>query len=288
MKIINLEQGTAEWLEWRSNGIGASDISIIMKVHPKKSPLMLFNEMSGYNKLESQNRAMEYGRQEEPKARAWIEENFKVNLKNICIEDDEHSFMQASLDGLDEDEKFLVEIKCPYSARSLNELEDGQIPDMYLYQLQWQLALCGYDKGYLAVWNGSRCVLHHVPANSPLHLEMKKEVADFWNKFRRGISPSPMNLDFTDISQSHPDLEEKVNAYKGALVARASAERLLKELKPQIEAVGGEHNFLLHGLKMTLCSGNSSYDFKAMEDDGIDLSKYKKTGRSYHRASLVK
>ncbi len=44
MKIIDLEQGTPEWLEWRKNGIGSSDIATIMGANPYQTPYQLWEE----------------------------------------------------------------------------------------------------------------------------------------------------------------------------------------------------------------------------------------------------
>lgn len=288
MKTINLKQGTPEWHEWRSNGIGASDIGTIMGVNPYKTPLQLFNEMCGYKKVDFVNDAMKHGNEQEPLARAWLEKHLGVTLDNFCAEDDELSFMRCSFDGINLVDDMLIEIKCPYSTSSLNALLNDEIPLTYVYQVQWQLAICGFNKGYLAVWNDNQCVLHHINADKDLQAEIKIAALKFWDDFIRGIPPKPIEKDYVDLSENHPDVLEKVDAYKGAMLAKSAADKVIKELKPQIECLGGEHNFILHGLKLTLCGGVARYDYKAMEEDGIDLEKYKKYGSSYHRISIVK
>lgn len=288
MKIIKLQQGTPEWHEWRSNGIGASDIGTIMGVNPYKTSLMLFNEMSGYKKADYFNDAMKYGNEQEPLAKEWLENHLNVSLKNLCAEDEEYSFMRCSFDAINLDEGMLIEIKCPFSAAALSSLLEGELPNTYVYQVQWQLALCGFNKGHLAIWNGSECKLHQINADKELQNQMKEKAKEFWNDFLRGIPPKAIEKDYVDLTEDHPDLIEKVEAYKEAMIAKSEADKVIKELKPQIEALGGDHNFLLHGLKLTLCSAIGRYDYKAMQEDGIDIEKYKKYGNSYHRISIVK
>ena len=37
MRIVNLEQGTKEWLEWRRQGITATESSVILGLSPYKT-----------------------------------------------------------------------------------------------------------------------------------------------------------------------------------------------------------------------------------------------------------
>lgn len=287
MKIVNLEQGSPEWHEWRSTGIGASDIGTIMGVNPYKTPLHLFNEMSGYKRIDFTNDAMKYGNKQEPLAKMWLENHLKMELKNLCAEDEENFFMRCSFDAINIQENMLIEIKSPYSTSSLNILLSDNLPLQYVYQVQWQLAICGFDKGYLAVWNKEQCMLHHINSDKELQNQLKEKAKEFWNDFLRGIPPKALEKDYVDLSEDHPDVLEKVEAYKAAIITKSASDKVIKELKPQIEALGGEHNFIVHGLKLTLCGGVARYDYKAMEEDGIDLDKYKKNGSSYHRISVV-
>ena len=70
--IIDLEQGTPAWLEWRSQGIGASDAPTIMGENPWKRAADLLDEKCGKLKSNS-NAAMVRGSALEPEARRRFE-----------------------------------------------------------------------------------------------------------------------------------------------------------------------------------------------------------------------
>lgn len=286
MKIINIPQGTIEWMEWRSNGIGASDIGTIMEVNPYQSPLMLYRKKNGFSESQVTN-AMNFGKNQEAFARSWLEEHFDVKLDNFCAEDEENSFIKVSFDAINLEKGLLIEIKAPYSTASLQKMKDGDISADYECQLQWQMMISGINKAYLAVWDGQECILKTFEADIELQQKMKEKAAAFWNDLRRGIEPKPSEKDYIDLSNEYPeDWKEKVERYKQAAQAKAEADKVLKELKPQFEKLGDNRNFLLHDLKMTLCSGKESLDKNAMRADGIEMDRYMKVGNPYYRPSF--
>ena len=67
--VVELEQGSREWLEWRHKGIGASDAPAIMSENPWKSATELLREKCGPARDLGLNAAMARGTQLEPEAR---------------------------------------------------------------------------------------------------------------------------------------------------------------------------------------------------------------------------
>ena len=65
--IIELVQGTREWLEWRHKGLGASDASTIMGENRFKSAAQLLQEKRGPAQDFGQNAAMARGTELEPR-----------------------------------------------------------------------------------------------------------------------------------------------------------------------------------------------------------------------------
>ena len=78
--LINLEQGTPAWLEWRSQGLGASDAPTIMGENPWKRAAELLDEKCGKLKSNS-NAKMARGSALEPEARRRFEA--KVGLSRV-------------------------------------------------------------------------------------------------------------------------------------------------------------------------------------------------------------
>jgi putative phage-type endonuclease len=138
--IIALEQGTKEWLAWRSQGIGASDAPAIMGESIWKSAATLMEEKCGRQKKSFINRAMARGTALEPKARRNFETKVGIRLYPVCLQSVEHEWLRASLDGLSADGRSVVEIKC--GERCYQKTSKSQaVPKYYYGQLQHILAL---------------------------------------------------------------------------------------------------------------------------------------------------
>lgn len=142
--IVDLEQGSPEWLEWRSMGIGASDAPAIMGENPWKTRLQLLIE-----KVEGRSTqttpAMERGTMLEPEARARYEQLYDVDVDPICLQSRELPWFRASLDGLSADGRRVIEIKCGEGVYR-RTAESGQVPRYYYGQLQHILAITGLQQ----------------------------------------------------------------------------------------------------------------------------------------------
>lgn len=192
MKIIELNQGTPEWHLWRKDGIGASDISAIMRTGNYGGPISLWNKKLGFTKDEPYNKAIEYGIQNEPVARNWINKNLKLFLKPCCVQDDQEDIFRASLDGWDFDQNILVEIKCPISEQKLDNARDHKmIPVGWYDQVQWQIMLTKASKAYLAMWDFREqrpYMIEQYRDEARIEL-MKKEALKFWSYIQNGVEP---------------------------------------------------------------------------------------------------
>lgn len=124
MKIVDLEQGTPEWLAWRDQGCSASDAAVIMgdAVYYSKvktwDDLRRVKEGMGEEPDERAQAAFDHGHRLEPVAR----EKLAPSLDPICIESDDDPRLRASLDGYcsaddtsDGVGTLWCEIKCPIS-----------------------------------------------------------------------------------------------------------------------------------------------------------------------------
>lgn len=182
--IVSLEQRTNTWLNWRHNGIGASDASSIMGENRFKSADELHREKIGPVKDSVLNAAMALGIELEPEARRlYIKQTGKV-VHPVCIQSAEYTWMRASLDGLSVDKESAVEIKCGKTAY-FYALEHHRVPDYYYGQLQHILAVTGLASlDYWSYWPGYNPILIRVPRdNSYIALLIKTEL-DFWNQIQ--------------------------------------------------------------------------------------------------------
>jgi len=139
--IVNLRQNTPKWLEWRSQGIGASDAPAIMGENPWKSADYLLKEKCT-GKTNGLNAAIIRGNQLEPEARKCYERRFGKHVPAACLQSMKHEWMRASVDGLTPDGSTVIEIKCGESVYR-KSATTSRVPDYYFGQLQHILAVTG-------------------------------------------------------------------------------------------------------------------------------------------------
>lgn len=150
MKILELAQGSPPWLEWRMDGVGASDIASIIGLSPFKDATRedVMREKVTRRGREA-NYAMRRGNNKEPLARAAYQREIPCDIRVCCVQHEVYPWAMASLDGLCHDprtdgkcHKWVLELKCPNHKVHALAL-DGQVVDYYLPQIQWQLFCSG-------------------------------------------------------------------------------------------------------------------------------------------------
>jgi putative phage-type endonuclease len=154
MRVIECEQGTAEWKSLRAGKVTASRICDVMakiKTGEAKTRLdykiqILSEILTGTPQEDGYvNAAMQWGTEQEPFARASYEirEGVMVDQVGFVI----HPTIEragCSPDGC-VGEDGLVEIKCPRSSTHLQYLLAKRVPPEYVPQMCWQLACTGRE-----------------------------------------------------------------------------------------------------------------------------------------------
>jgi len=143
-EVIDLQQGTPEWLDFRKNHIGASDAPIIMNASPWKTPYVLWQEKLGIKENSFVSPSMQRGIDMESTARKKYTEVTGIDMSPMVAKSKEHPFMIASLDGISKDQKSLLEIKCPGVDDHALAIK-GIIPKKYMYQLIQQMLVTQRD-----------------------------------------------------------------------------------------------------------------------------------------------
>jgi len=143
-KIINLTQGSKEWLKWRSKGIGGSDVPTIMGENPWKSRNYLIQEKLGNKKIWGGNQATSQGQKYEPIIRAQIEKDLGLSIIPLCIQSRKNRWMRASLDGITHKGDKVIEIK--FGKKVYSHVHQNNAPPEYHNgQLQHIIHLTGLD-----------------------------------------------------------------------------------------------------------------------------------------------
>jgi putative phage-type endonuclease len=137
-----------EWLEWRLQGIGASDAAVIMGVSPWKTYDQLLNEkVTGMDSI-PENDSMKYGKQMEEEARLCFESlTGYVVFPDKRVVHPHFRWIRATLDGMDMDGNIVVEIKNANKADHFLAF-NKMVPDKYFPQCQHQLLATGLDFMY--------------------------------------------------------------------------------------------------------------------------------------------
>src|SRR5690606_34059824 len=141
---INLIQGSSEWLILRKSKITATDAPIIMGESPYKSKKELYLEKIDPNFELKSNDRMRRGTDLEPVARQMFILTTGVYVEPRVVLKE---WAMASLDGIDETGKIIVEIKCP-GIKDHEKALNGHVPDHYFAQLQHQMYVCDVDKSF--------------------------------------------------------------------------------------------------------------------------------------------
>ena len=152
MKRINIEQGSAEWLAYRKQHVMATDASIICGDYPYKTLHELWLEKQPDFVPEPPNEHMLRGQLLEPVARAIFIKETGIEVSPEVVEHDMQWWAGASLDGISNDGKTLLEIKCPSHRNHLFALEIG-VREYWKVQIQHQLFVTGANVCYFMSYN---------------------------------------------------------------------------------------------------------------------------------------
>jgi len=179
-QIVDMEQGTPEWLELRMGKRMASESAAVLGLSPWTKPRDLWELKTGRKQFEI-NKRMAMGSQMEGPAREAVNKTYGVEFKPSVMMKGEFG---ASLDGLSPDGKTILEVKVPYegkNSKTWKEAAEGKIAEHYRAQVQHQLMISGAQEAWF--------VVHDRKTGEQLRLIEKadagiqKKIVDAWEKF---------------------------------------------------------------------------------------------------------
>ena len=208
MKLVELEQGTEDWLDWRRSKLSASNAGVIMLDTPSWMPVRTWEALRGRSALfgnidpepeersEFLARAAEHGLKTEPIARA----RFAPDLPAVCGEMDGDDRFAASLDGWNPETRTWLEIKCPMVGKRSKHLtqwkacEGDRINKRIQPHVWWQLVHQAAVVGDLSatcqfvVWvDDDNYINQRIPAS--LLLQSWPELVEQWDRWTIGEEP---------------------------------------------------------------------------------------------------
>lgn len=284
MKFHKLEQGSPEWHEFRRTHIGASETAAIMgKSSWATASDILERKISGI--IEPPNYAMKRGTALEPKIRAMAEEQLEMKFEPCVVTSDQFPWMSASLDGLSESQKDIIEVKCG-SESQFENAKKGVVPEHYEIQMQHQMFVARVSHCWFVTYYQEEIAIVKVQRWETQHmLDMVETLANFWHRLRakmKEFKPTTMSVpeEISFVTFTH-ERGSRILAEMLEICAREKEDKARKELlKEELYEIAPQQNFVLDNVKFVR-SQRSSYDYNAMEADGIDLEKYKKAGEPF-------
>lgn len=287
MKQINLVQGSPEWLEFRRTKIGASDAPIIMGESPWKTPFELYSDKI-YGVENFRNRAMQRGVNLEPLARKVFEETTAFELTPpMVVQSDEFDWMIASLDGINEESKIIVEIKCP-GAKDHGIAKEGKIPPKYYPQLQHQLAVTGYKQLYYFSFKDADDFASIICERDQVYIDKLIEAEKvFVECLRANIPPKSSKDDyieetnehFIDLAEDYFQLQENIDELNYHLT---QAQKEQEEIKDQLLLLSGGRRCKGGGIRINQVIRKGTIDYGAIAElKHIDIEKYRRPATTY-------
>lgn len=294
MNIIELEQNSESWLEFRKNKIGASDAPIIMYESPWTTPYQLWERKLGLAPEQEKTQAMIEGHVLENSARIMVQSTLCMKLPPVVCQHQERNWQIASLDGLNLEEKVAVEIKCP--GEQDHELAgQGIVPEKYRYQLQHQLAVTGFEKMYYfsfdkrtySYFGGAQGYLVEVKRDQDMIDRMTEKELAFYRCMTDFIEPELCDRDYA-INNSE---EWQGLAFQWITLKRQKEhfENLEQETREKLIAMCSSNRCRGAGLKAQKVMQKGSVDYsKIPELAGIDLDQYRKPNKTLWRFTFDK
>ena len=297
--LVETEGLTKEqWLRYRKQGIGGSDVASLLGISKWKSEIELWLDKTNQtNEPHVENEAMQWGTIMEPIIRnhfAEVTGKTVVELKAM-LQHPEHPFMLADVDGVTVDDAgnpAILEIKTASEFKRSEWEED--VPAYYQTQIQHYLCVTGIKKAYCVVLiGGNSFKIYEVDADDEIQAMLIAVEKNFWNKVQNMIRPE---MDGSDAAKNLLDslyrggvseeivmpeeAIEYVDAYIEACVEEDNAKAKKQEASNHIKEIMGDYDkatCLGHSISWKPVS-SERLDTKALKEQEPEIyAKYAKT-----------
>ena len=228
MRIVDIAQGTQEWLELRRTKRTASETPAIMGVSPWAKADDIAAIKTGYSTGALETPAMRYGKAMEAEARrTFFFEHGEFYEPAVLVEGD----YLASLDGYGDG--VVLEIKCPFAKRESStwkKAESGVIEAHYSLQMQHQMMVSGASVALFYVFDGKSGLLLYEKADTVIHSAIRKAWNDFWATLKEWEPPMVdiLDRDVCRLAQTYAELYRQ--AREAATLAESAKADLLTRM----------------------------------------------------------
>lgn len=255
MPKVNLDQGTDEWLQWRRGILTATDAAMLLGLSPYTTPYQGWQRKIGELPEQKMNPAMQRGIYDEPIARAKFIAEYGINMSPCCLESIVYNFIGASLDGISDCGKAILEVK---SQRPVTE-----VPILHFCQIQHQFLSCDNSAEkcyYVSHWQGENTTFVVLP-----DLEWQRnyiqQAYKFWQLVVYREAPELTDRDYKSMHDCD-QWRQLACAYRIADDEIQALMSLKTTLKKQIIGLSEESNSCGYGIKLKkkFTKGRIDYD----------------------------
>ena len=275
--IIQLKQGSPEWLAYRLTMRNASETAAVLGLSPWTTPYQLWLLETG-RKCQAVNPAMQHGTDMEPAARAAYEVQTGEIMQPLVLQDSVYS---ASLDGMTLDGDLIVEIKCPFRGQDSalwKDVADGTVPGHYGVQVQHQLMVSGAAMAHLWVFDGVHGLLRPIERDEAA-MQRIREGWDLFQGCLESSTPPPLT-DADTVLREDADWTDAALAYAKAKLASEAAGAGLEKARDALVALAGHPREQGAGVAVTRFWKAGNVDYKKVPVlKGLDLNCYRGKAR---------
>jgi putative phage-type endonuclease len=285
MNIVQLAQGSQEWLDYRLKRRNASETAAVLGESPWQTPYQLWLLKTGRSVTKT-TAAMQYGTDMEPAARAAYETQTGNVMQPVVLQDGLYS---ASLDGMDLDGSLILEIKCPYKGQASelwNDALQGRVPAHYLLQIQHQMMVSGADMAHYWVFDGTTGLMQTVYRDGDAFARIRAG----WDAFQAYLdsdTPPPLT-DADTVVREDADWVAAASAFTAAKQAADLADQELAKVREALVALAQHPKECGAGVSVTRYWKAGAVDYKRVPAlNGVDLGLYRGKAREEVRVSTL-
>lgn len=285
MHKLDISQRSPDWVALRKSKIGSSDAPVIAGVSPYKTPYQLWEEKL-LDKRQQVTPAMQRGIDLEPIARQKYECLTGYLCTPCVVLHPTIDWKIASLDGLDIDEKHLIEIKCANSEDHAIA-KQGKVPEKYIPQLQHQLDVCELDEAHYVSFSGEDLVIVIVKRDQLFINRLNEKEEDFYESLQTLSPPALTNRDVQERDDG--DWRSMASSWKELIEQQNKIEEEIKRLREQIIKSAGGKSCEGFGLKISPFIKKGTIDYGSIpEIQNLDLEIYRKAPIENWRITIKK
>jgi predicted phage-related endonuclease len=237
MNVLNLAQGSSEWLEARKGTFTASLAPSVMgDGYDSRDKAMRY--FLGIEKKEISNylqSMFDAGHEAEEKARPVAEDYIGKPLSPLVGIKEVHGMkLLASFDGIDFDSSVVWE--CKNTSKTFDE-----VPMLYIWQMEHQMIVSGAKDAVLTVVSRNDGALRHYDYQSKP--ERQEQLIDGWKQWQKDIE-----------SYERTDAEwlELANSYKHIKDHIETLTKEQKEVTKKLQVLAGHQSAVGGGVKVSV------------------------------------